>query len=244
MSKVQINVKPRDPKLNPRALVREETIPGVIYDQKTNSESVLLSLGELEQFLVNAKQGQLVELTVDGKNPRTAVFKELQMDVRTNSPKHVSFMLLAEDVEVDMPVRIKLEGLAPAVKNSLGVLIQTLNAVNLRGLPKDFPNFLTIDVSSLQNVGDTLGMNSISIPEGLDFIRDEDKDLSVVTISPFQKAIEEEKPEIAEGEEGEEGEELAEGEEAVEGEEGETPAEGEATESEEGETPAEKKPKE
>ncbi len=243
MAKVKITVKQRDSKKKPKTLIREEIIPGVVYDQKTNSELIGIPLGDLKQFLLDAREGQLVELTIKDKNPKTAVFKELQMDVRANTPSHVSFMILDDKKIVDMPVRIVLDGEAPAVKNSLGVMIQTLNAIELRGLPKDFPNSLSINVTSLEEVGDSLDILAIKIPEKLEFVRDEDKELTVVTIRPYQKAIEEEKPEVVEGEELIEGEEIPEGGVPAEGEEGETPAEEEEAvegeETKEGEKPVE-----
>jgi large subunit ribosomal protein L25 len=225
MAKVKLDLQQRKEK-KAKALRREDFIPAVAYDQKTNSKDLQINLGDLEAFMKEAKKGQLVEITIDGKNPQVAVFKEIQLNVKTYTPIHVSFMILDDKTEVDMPVRIELTGEAKAVKNSIGVLIQVLNSIDLRGFPKDFPDYLELDIADLAEIGDSLDVSNLNIPDNLEFVQPDDKELTVATIRPFQKEVEVEEEKPAEGEEGEE---LAEGEELPEGEE----------ESTEGETPAE-----
>jgi large subunit ribosomal protein L25 len=235
MAKVKIDLQQRKEQ-KAKALRRDDIIPAVAYDQKTNSQDLQISLGDLEAFLKDAKKGQLVEVTIDGKDAKTAVFKDMQLNVKTYSPTHVSFMILDDKTEVDMPVRIELTGEAKAVKNSIGVLIQVLNSLDLRGLPKDFPDYLELDITDLAEIGDSLDVSKLDIPKSLEFVQPDDKDLTVATIRPFQKEIEVEEVKPALGEEGEElaeGEEIPEGEEGAEGETpegGEAPAEGEQQE--------------
>ena len=99
----------------------------------------------------------------------------------------------------------------------------------------DIPDAIKADITSLENVGDVIAVDNLSIPENLEFIHEDVKELPVVTIQPFQKTVEDEKAE-AEAEKGidEEVEEGAEGE--IGGAEGEEGAEGEAKDTEAPET--------
>ena len=80
----------------------------------------------------------------------------------------------------------------------------------------DLKPFIEIDISKLENVGQTINVDDITLPKGMSLINDEQAK-AIVTITEIQK-VEEVVVTPAEGEEVE-GEESAEGEEVVEGEE-------------------------
>ena len=108
-------------------------------------------------------------------------------------------------------------GISPAVKNNLGVLVNTLDSIEVRSKLADLKPFIEIDISKLENVGQTINVDDITLPKGMSLINDEQAIETIVTITEIQR-VEEVVVTPAEGEEveGEEGEEAAEGEEATE----------------------------
>ncbi len=224
----QVSAEKRETTRKLRKLREEGFVPAVVYDQKTNSDNIKIDAGDVHVLLQDSAENSIVDVKIDDKE-KTAILKEIQKDPRTGDITHVSFMALNPKKEIDLEVEVRLVGEAPAVKNSVGVLILTNHELELRGLPKDMPNYLTIDISELEEIGDSLDATNIEIPDGVRFVREKDQRLTVATITPFQKEIEEEKEEeeTAEGEieleieDGEEGAEPAEGEAGEEGEQGE-----------------------
>jgi large subunit ribosomal protein L25 len=96
-----------------------------------------------------------------------------------------------------------------------GVLTQINREVNVEALPMEVPDRLELDVSALQ-IGDSLRLSDLRVPEGVKLLDDEETVLANVA----QPRVEEE-PEVEELEEGEEGVEgevpEGEGEEGAEG---------------------------
>lgn len=215
-----------------KGLVRKGLIPGVIYNQMGKSENIMVEKIEMEKLLKTATRSTLVNLIVDTKNPQITLIKEIQRDLRTNMVYHVSFMALDPKKKINIHVSLVITGESSAVKNNLGMLLLVLDKIEVKGLPDNLPEQIPVDISQLKDVGDTLLVSDLPIPGTLELIRETDKDMTVVTIRPFQKAVEE--TTTAEGEDGEETETI----------DGETPEEG--ADQEEGatsdESPAKEEP--
>jgi hypothetical protein len=131
---------------------------------------------------------------------------------------------------MDFMIPFTLKGVAPAVKNSIGILVKVTDAIEVRCKLENLVPEIEVDVTDLEHPGQTITMEGIELPDGLEIIHEEDKNIPIATITQLQKLeiLEETKEE--EDQETEEGEDIEEGEEATE--EGET-----ETEPKEGETP-------
>lgn len=228
MDKIKISASKRDPSKKPGNLAKEGIIPSVVYDQKGNSTSIEIDNPKIQTILAQVTPTTLIELTVDSADPIQVLVKEVFTNPRTGLLHHISFMALDQSKKAVLPVAIDLTGESPAVRNNLGVLLFTKQFIELKGFPKDIPASIPLDISSLTDVGNTLSVADLDIPDSLGLLHKSDKNLAVVTIRPFQKA--EEVETTTEEEEGE-GEELAEGEVAGEGHE--KPETGEDTTKEE-----------
>jgi large subunit ribosomal protein L25 len=235
MARKKIKAQTRESTKNMKKLIRHGFLPAVAYDQKAKSYNIKLDYGVATKLVRNTTGSTIYELEIDGKE-HLALIKEIQKDIRKGTIHHISFMILDPDAMVDISVGVVAKGVAPAVRNNIGVLIFVHDSLNLRGYPKDIPEYIEANVTEMKEIGDHIRVEDINMPEDLEFIQEKDKELTLATIRPFQKVmeveVEEEEPAEGEIEVGEiiEGEEV-EGEEGAEGEEGEeAPAEGEQAE--------------
>jgi uncharacterized membrane protein YukC len=116
-------------------------------------------------------------------------------------------------------IPFKIVGVAPAVKNNLGILVEVLPSIDVRGKLSDLVPFIEIDVTKLEHPGQSISLDDLDLPKSLELLNEDLAETTVVTITELQEEIAIEEPEAEEEEEveGEEGE----GEEA-EGEEEET----------------------
>ncbi len=224
MANIKIQAQSRTETKKMKSLIDEDYIPGVLYDQNGNSENIKIPSNIVTRLLTNSREMPLVGLKVDDGAENLALLKEVQINPRKNIPSHLSFLKLDPKKKALFTVDISLIGESPAIKNSLGILLVTKTSLELRGLPEDVPSHIEIDISSLKDVGDVISVNDLSIPENLTLINEETKELPVASIQPFQKTIEDEKPET----EGEVDDELEEGADG----EAETTEDGEAVEAE------------
>lgn len=149
-------------------------IPAVIYGKSAASTSLEISAKALETLLAHsATENLLVDLTIEGdaRAKRLAFLQEIQHHPLSRDVLHVDLHEVAEDEKVTITVAVEATGEALGVKVSGGVLEHVLFKIKLRGLPKDIPEVLTIDVSNL-DVGNTIHISDIVPPPGIEVIGD------------------------------------------------------------------------
>ncbi len=234
-------------KLNKRKVVGKKTknlreenlIPGVIYNSSGESINVSIDRGVAVQLYKTATPTTILEVEI-GKKSKKAIVKDIDIDPRTDRILHVSLFEVDPKEKIDFTIPFILKGVAPAVKNSIGILVQVNDGIDVRCKLNDLIPEIEVDVTNLEHPGQTITMEDIELPDGLEIIHEDDKNIPIATITQLQKLeiLEETKEEEDEDEEGEEGEE---GEKVVEGEEGEKSAEGQE-EKKEGENQQETTP--
>ena len=136
---------------------------------------------------------------------------------------HIDFQVVDLKQAIQSEVSIELLGAeeSPGVKEG-GVLEHITHSINVEALPTDIPESIAVDVSGMF-IGDTLQLDSVVAPEGVEWALGEGTDPGEITIATLNPPRVEEEPEVEEETEliGEDGEpiEAPEGEEA----EGDTP---------------------
>lgn len=102
-----------------------------------------------------------VELDIDGKK-YMSILKESQFHPVKDTPLHLDFLEISENKPILMIVPVKLIGLAEGVKDG-GKLSQDLRKLKVKGLYKNIPETLEINVTDL-GLGKTFQVGSLSFP--------------------------------------------------------------------------------
>jgi large subunit ribosomal protein L25 len=193
--------------------IREDgDVPAVIYNSKGESINVSIEKGIAVHLYKTATPTTILDVDLDGKK-KQAIVKGFDINPRTAQLLHVSFFEIDPKAVMDFTVPFTLEGVSPAVKNNIGILVQVTDAVTVRCKVENLIPEITIDVTKLEHPGQTISMGDIDLPEGLELVHEEDADMPIATITQLQKIeVIEEEPDAEEEEEGEEGEEVIEGE--------------------------------
>jgi large subunit ribosomal protein L25 len=101
---------------------------------------------------------------------------------------HADFMQVKLDAPVDVDVPCKVIGKAPGVAAG-GRLEMIFRRIPIRCLPDKIPSVLEIDVEGLE-VGETIKVRQMTLPEGITIRFPEDK--TIVVVHAPEKATEEE----------------------------------------------------
>jgi large subunit ribosomal protein L25 len=78
-------------------------------------------------------------------------------------------------------VQIELDGEAPAVKDFGAVLVSGIEEIEVECLPKDLPEKFIVDISELVNIGDSIHVKDLSVPDGVEILTDPDEVVVLVT---------------------------------------------------------------
>ena len=149
-----------------RRLRLEGKIPAVVYGH-AGSSSIAVDEREFSQKFKRISENTIISLSFEGKN-RDVLLKDFQDDVLTGKIVHIDFYEVEKDRALRTNVPVRLLGTAAGVRDG-GVIDQGLHRIEVECLPKDIPEQITVDVSTL-NVGDSIHVRDITPPSGVRFV--------------------------------------------------------------------------
>jgi large subunit ribosomal protein L25 len=234
--RLEVQERERRGSRDSRRLRKAGLIPGVLYGRGHKPHPICVQERELRRVLTgSAGLHAILDVVLEGqKSTHSSILKDYQVDPIRGKIDHFDLQEVRLDQPIQTSVVVELTGESAGTKAG-GVLSQVAREVRVEALPLEVPERLELDVSAME-IGDSLRLADLRVPEGVTLLDDPETVLATVTVPT--KVEEPEPEEVEEGlEEGEEGE-VPEGEAAPEAE-GEAAAEpegaaGEAGSGEEG----------
>ncbi|MBK8163738.1 MAG: 50S ribosomal protein L25/general stress protein Ctc [Gammaproteobacteria bacterium] len=185
-----------------RRLRREGKVPAIMYGSGQQPVSLVLDHDAVRHSLENeAFYSHILTVNVDGQAVQ-AVLKDLQRHSYRPIIMHMDLQRISETEELRMHVPLHFigEASAPGVKLGGGIVSHLVTDVEVTCLPRHLPEYLEVDVSSLQ-LNETLHLSDIKLPEGVRIIaltHGAEHDLPVVSIHVPRAAVEAEAAPAAE----------------------------------------------
>ncbi|MBW7953756.1 50S ribosomal protein L25 [Candidatus Dojkabacteria bacterium] len=185
-------------------LRKEGKIPGSVYGPKTEPISFEIDAKVFNKLFDKVGYSNLIDLSVDDKKSGRALVKEVQTDPLSQEVISVSLYQvdMTKPIMADIPVVIT--GESPAVKNNLGLLVNQVDELTVYCLPDDLPSEFVVDISKLEQVGDSIHAKDIELPKGVELDAADLESSVIAYIAAPQKTLEEEatetEGEVAEGE--------------------------------------------
>ena len=201
---------------NVKKLRRNGFIPANIFGLNSESESVQIESSVLAETLKKVQKSTPILIQKKGDSDNVVCFiEEIQRHPITEEVLHISFKKVDTKKPIKLSIYTSITGEAPGVKNLGGILLQPLNYLSIKTLPLEVPSSIVIDISSLEEIGNSISVKDIAEEYNCEFL-DEPSSTIVRIVPPrIEEEAEEEVDEELEGEEGME----------LEGEEGTTESE-------------------
>jgi len=187
-----------------RRLRREGKVPGIVYGGRQDPLMISLAHNELVKHLDHeAFYSSILSLKVGDKTEQV-VLKDLQRHPAKPFIQHIDFqrIMAKEKIRMQVPLHFINEDICPGVKSG-GNVAHTVNEIEVLCLPGNLPEYIDIEMSEM-DVGDSVHLSEIKLPEGVELAHAPDPDLPVVTVHGAHAAEEEEEGEGAVEEGGEE----------------------------------------
>lgn len=177
-----------------RRLRREGLIPANIYGHNIQPTAIQLDEQEFSRFLKAHGPTTIISLALSGGANQAAVVRHVQRRPVTGTIEHVDFL----HVEMSEPIRaripIRFEDEEQVVKETSGVVLHLLEAVEVEALPSALPDALTISVSEhLHEVNTSLHVSDLHAPPGVKLLTDPTE--PIVKVEPPRVLVEPTAPE-------------------------------------------------
>ncbi len=157
-------------------------VPGIIYGHGFTPETVAIPASELSALLRHRTGTVIIDLKVAGdeSESRLTVIRELQRQPITGRVIHIDLQRVSLKEKVHVQVPMHIQGTAPGVKEG-GVLEYPLRHLEIKCLPGDIPDHITVDISSL-SIGDAIHVRDLPLDmERFDLLSE--PEMVVVTVS-------------------------------------------------------------
>lgn len=191
-----------------KKLRREGLLPANVYGKNLESVALQVKVADFEKIYKEVGATGLIDLEFDGK-AKPVLVKSLQMNFQYHTPLHADFYQVNMKEKIKAMIPVVLAGEAQAVTDKAGMLLQTLNEVEVEALPEKLPENIEISVEHLAAVGDGITVADLKAPEGVVILTEEGQsiakiaELVVAEPEPEAEAEGEGEGETAEGAEGE-----------------------------------------
>ncbi len=187
-----------------RRLRREGEVPAVLYGAGKEELSIAVNHDVLFHSLDREEfHSAIITINTDG-NKEKAILRDIQRHPHKVQILHADFLRVDQNKAINMslPIHFLGEEDCVGVKNDGGMISHLVNEAEVTCLPKDLPESIELNVSSL-NLGDSLRLSDIELPEGVQFTAFthgdiEEHDIAVVSVQAQRvEVVEDEAPEEA-----------------------------------------------
>ena len=151
------------------ALRRAGRVPAILYGKGRDPLAISVEQKELVKLIRAHRESGLVNLTIkDGESSsqQQAIYKEVRSSTLKRQITHIDFQAIREGEKVHIKVAIITKGNPVGVVEKGGVLVHTIQELDIYVLPSAIPEQIEIDVSGL-NIGDAIHLKDIKFAEGI-----------------------------------------------------------------------------
>ena len=154
-----------------RKLRQNGQVPAVIYGHGRQPQSLVINTREVEKLLSSVSAAStVIELSVAGTTARTLI-REIQRHPFKRNIVHIDFQELVAGEQVTVSVPLRFTGTADGVRNSGGILEETMHQVHIRVDPSIIPDHIDVDVTPL-TIGHSFHIRDLKLPEGVSILDD------------------------------------------------------------------------
>ena len=161
-------------------------VPGVIYGGENPAQAIELDHNSLYHKLkLEAFHASILSLDLEGQREQV-LLRDIQMHPFKLQVLHIDFQRVDKNKKIHMKVPLHFINaeIAPGVKLSGGLVSHVLTELDVSCLPKDLPEFITVDLTELA-AGNTLHLSDLELPEGVEIptlIRGENLPVATIII--------------------------------------------------------------
>jgi large subunit ribosomal protein L25 len=166
-----------------RRLRHKGKVPAILYGGHQDAQALVLDQQNLLTMVGDERfYSSIVQLKI-GERTQEAIVKDIQMHPAKNVVVHVDLQRVVENerIRIMLPIHFKNETVSPGVKVQGGVVSHMRSDVEVTCLPKDLPEFLELDLSTM-NLNETKFLADVPLPEGVTIPELQRRNAPVVSI--------------------------------------------------------------
>lgn len=166
-----------------RRLRRAGQLPGVIYGAGADAAAITLDHNELYHLMrKEAFHSSVLNIDLEGSK-ESVVLRDAQWHPFKQQILHLDFQRVSatEKMHLKVPLHFVNGEISPAVKLGGGMISHVITEVDIACLPKDLPEFLTVDLKDL-DMDQAIHVSQLVLPAGVEVVHHGEGDPVVATV--------------------------------------------------------------
>ena len=191
-----------------RRLRRQGYVPVHLYGAGGGSTVHQVEAQVLGKVLPQVGTNVPLMVEIEGGKEDVCFVRDVQRHPVSEDLLHVDFLRVDVSQTIQSEVPVVITGVAPAVVDIGGTLLQPLQSVVVESLPLDVPGSFLVDIGGLDDFEKAVYVRDIAVPARVTILTDPDDMLARIGAPRIEAedVVLEEDEELEEGEEPEEGE--------------------------------------
>ncbi len=144
-------------------------VPGILYGANKPAANVELDQKDLLQNLKReAFHASILDLALDGQKEQV-LLRDYQMHPWRQQVLHVDFQRVdkTRKIHVRVPLHFINADICVGVKTGGGVVLHTMNDIDIQCLPDDLPEYIEVDLKDLE-LNELLHVSDLVMPQGVE----------------------------------------------------------------------------
>lgn len=176
---MQLNVTLRKWEKN-KTIRSEWFVPAILYGKHLDKPvSITCNKNDFIKKYKEAGYSTPLTLTGDGID-QLVLIHDIQVDPVSDILIHVDFLAIKADEKVTTEIPVKMIGESPVEKLWLGRVQLLKDFIEVEAFPQDLPHEFTLDISSIQGMGDTILIKDLKVSDKVEILDDLEQPLITV----------------------------------------------------------------
>lgn len=182
MKKILLNAKLRAERGRKTNKGRKDgLIPAVVYGKGIEAQSLWVTYLDFKRLLGKSGESVIIDLKIDDKDDRNVIIHEVQRDPVRGSYAHIDFFQVNMAEKIEAEVRLEFIGESPAVRESGGVLVKSIDKIHVKCLPADLPSHIDVDISAIKTFEDHICVKDLKVSEKVEIKIEPETVIALVT---------------------------------------------------------------
>jgi large subunit ribosomal protein L25 len=161
-------------------------IPAVVYGASVENTPISVSSIDFVKAFKEAGESSTIVVDIEGKKVDVLIH-DVQFDPVKSYPLHADFLAIDMNKPVEVSVALEFTGVAPAEKSGTGTLVKVMHELEIKALPKDLPHAITVDISSLAELGSQIHVRDLTLPNGVALVTSEEEVVALIAAQKEEK---------------------------------------------------------
>ncbi len=179
---------------NVKKIREQNLIPAVLYGHKVKNLNLSVNYNDFEKVYTEAGESTLIKLKIeDGESTkeRVVLIHDVTRDAVSNYFIHIDFKQIKMDETITVEIPLIFVGESEAIKTDKGVLIKSIQNVEIEALPQDLIHEIEVDISVLKTFDDNIYVKDINVSDKIKLTADPEDVVASVTPPRTQEELEE-----------------------------------------------------